>query len=218
MNNDSILKAEMILTGAGLLTKNKKNPYGNFSANYIRVKEAGLYGRASLIDDQSALSGIAIGRSDMATAGCEVIAVYNLLKKYDSGTKATELPDLIERFERSGVMLGGRFGVSAQAMEDLLKDMGLKTCFTSDQSDFDVLAAYCPHIILTVMNDGSNIFKQIHTIYVSREDAPDGAKYFRPYNAGLRDRFSSVEALIKALPGGKAKGISMIGVNGESRK
>ena len=214
MKNDHLLKAEALLSGVSLLNKNKKDPYGNLSSNYIKVKELGISGRQSLIDDQSALAGIAIGRSNMATAGCEVIAVYNLLKKYAGGTEAVELPELIECFERGGVVFSGRFGVSPQAMADLLRNKGLKVNFTSDQSDFDVIAHYCPDIILTVMNDGSNIFKQIHTIYVSREENADGKYYFRPYNAGVRDRFSSIDELINALPGGKAKGVSMIGVSG----
>ena len=216
MKNESLLKAGAILAGVNLLTKKGRDPYGNLSSNYIKAEEAGISGSGSLIDDQSKLGDLAIGRSNMASAGCEIVAVYNLLKKYKDGAKSVELPDLVERFERNGVVLGGRFGVSPHALATYLRSMGLKTNFTSDPSDFDVLAQYCPNIILTVMNDGSNIFKQIHTIYVSREDAPNGAKYFRPYNAGIRDRFSSIEDLIRALPGGKAKGISMIGVSGDS--
>lgn len=216
MKNESLLKAEAILAGVNLFTKKGRDPYGNLSTNYIKVKEAGLYESGSLIDDQSKLGDMAIGRSNMASAGCEIIAVYNLLKKYKGGAKSVELPDLVERFERNGIVLGGRFGVSPQAMANYLRSKGLKTNFTSDPSDFDVLAQYCPNMILTVMNDGSNIFKQIHTIYISREDASNGARYFRPYNAGLRDRFGSIDELIKALPGGKAKGISMIGVSGEN--
>ena len=216
MKNDHLLKAGALLAGVNLLTKNKKDPYGNLSANCIKANELGLKNRQSLIDDQSGLADMAIGRSNMATAGCEVIAVYNLLKRYSGGAKAAELPDLIETFEREGVVLGGRFGVSPQAMAGYLRDLGLKVNFTSDQSDFDVLAQYCPDMILTVMNDGSNIFKQIHSFYVSRENAAGGQYYFRPYNAGIRDRFTSIEDLIVALPGGKAKGVSMIGVSGEN--
>ena len=215
MKNDHLLKAGALLAGVNLLTKNKKDPYGNLSRNFIKANEFGLKNRQSLIDDQSALAGIAIGRSDMATAGCEVIAVYNLLKKYSGGSKSAELPDLIEYFERTGVVLSGRFGVSPQSMVDYLRSLGLKVNFTSDQSDFDVLAQYCPHMILTFMNDGSNIFKQIHTVYVSRETGSDGTFFFRPYNAGIRNRFGSIEELISALPGGKAKGVSMIGISGE---
>lgn len=217
MKNESLIKASTLLASVNLLSRNRKDPYGNLSANYIKVKDMGLLGRSSLIDDQSSLADIALGRSNMAAAGCEVIAVFNLLKRYNGGAKAVELPDLIEIFERNGAVLSGRFGVSPQAMADYLRDLGLKTNFTSDQSDFDVLAQYCPHMIVTVMNDGTNIFKQIHTFYVAREDTPDGARYFRPYNAGIRDRFRSIEDLIRALPGGKAKGISMIGISGESR-
>ncbi|MBQ7644680.1 MAG: hypothetical protein IJS84_06605, partial [Spirochaetales bacterium] len=211
MKNDSLLKAEALLTCVSFLNRKKKDPYGNLSANFIKVSKSGILGRHGLIDNQSALSDIAIGRSNMAAAGCEVIAVYNLLNRFSEGEKAVELPDLIECFERNGVVLGGIFGVLPQAMKRLLRDLGLKTNFTSDPSDFDVLAHYCPDIILTVMNDGTNIFKQVHSFYVRRESAGDGSFYFRPYNAGIRDRFSSIENLIRALPGGKAKGISMIG-------
>ena len=97
MKNESLIKASTLLASVNLLSRNRKDPYGNLSANYIKVKDMGLLGRSSLIDDQSSLADIALGRSNMAAAGCEVIAVFNLLKRYNGGAKAVELPDLIEK-------------------------------------------------------------------------------------------------------------------------
>ena len=158
-----------------------------------------------LIERQSELTNMSLGKSTLDYSGCEVIAVYNLLLKYDGGSFMVSLPELIEIFENDGILHAGRFGVSPRSILEYLRRIGLKVNYTEDESDFDLLGAFCDHFILTVMNDRDDIFKQVHTFYISKEQDKLTA-----HNAGLSMRYFEISEIIKALPGGRAKGICLI--------
>ena len=160
-----------------------------------------------LIERQSELKDMSLGKSTLDYSGCEVISVYNMLLRYDGGSHKVPLPELIEIFEKDGIIHAGRFGVSPKAIADYLKSRGLQVNFTTDESDIDVLGYFCDHFILTVMNDREDIFRQIHTFYISKTE-----EHFIAHNAGLRMRYFSISEIIKALPGGRAKGICLIAV------
>ena len=163
--------------------------------------------RAALIERQSELKDMSLGKSTLDYSGCEVIAVYNLLQSYSDRDFAVPLPTLIEIFEHDGILRAGRFGVSPRAMAEYLKGLGLRVNFTTDETDFDVLGFFCDHFILTVMNDRNDIFKQVHTFYISKEKGG-----FVAHNAGLRDRCLSISEVIRRLPEGRAKGLCLIGL------
>ena len=161
----------------------------------------------ALIEKQSEFDDIRLGKSTLDYSGCEVIACYNLLQRYDGGRLRMKLPEIIEMFERDGIIHAGRFGVSPKAIYDHLIKLGTEPDFTMDEGDFDLLGEYCDHFILTVMNDEKDIMKQVHTFYISRE-----GRRLISHNAGLRMRYFSIDEIIKALPGGRARGISLTAV------
>ena len=68
---------------------------------------------------------MALGKSNLAISGCEVIAVYNLLQSYSGRDFAVSLPTLIEIFEKDGILRAGHFGVSPKAIAEYLKGIGL---------------------------------------------------------------------------------------------
>ncbi|MBQ4467246.1 MAG: hypothetical protein II918_03395 [Firmicutes bacterium] len=174
------------------------------------MKEHKPLSAPALIERQSELKDMSLGKSTLDYSGCEVIAVYNMLLKYDEGSFSVSLPTLIETFEANGILHAGRFGVSPVSIADYLRSIGITVNYTTDETDFDVLGFYCNHFILTVLNDRDDIFKQIHTFYISK----DGDRLMA-HNAGLSMRYFSISEIIKALPGGRAKGICMIGVKDE---
>ncbi|MBR6472267.1 MAG: hypothetical protein IKS99_00860 [Firmicutes bacterium] len=184
----------------------RKNDVSNAEAFERHAEEKPEF-RTSLIERQDVLSDMSLGRSSLNYSGCEVIAVYNLLSRYDEGSFKVGLPELIETFEKDGIIHAGRFGVSPRSMAEYLRGLGLNVNFTTDETDFDVLGFYCDHFILTVMNDRRNIFKQVHTFYISKE-----GDCLISHNAGLRMRYFSISEIIKALPDGRAKGICLIGI------
>jgi len=189
-----------------------QNDISNVQAYRKRITEKPEF-RNALIERQVDFTDMSLGKSTLDYSGCEVIAVYNLLLKYRGGDLKAELPDLIEIFERDGILHAGRFGVSMKSIKKYLEDIGIEVNYTTDEGDFDLLGHFCDHFILTVMNDREDIFRQIHTFYISK----DGERLIA-HNAGLRMRYYSISEIIGALNGGKAKGICLMAVKERSEK
>ena len=113
----------------------KKKRILHFKEN--KDKDKGEY-----IEDQNLLKSLPFGSTDMAYAGCEVIAVYNLLKTLG---EYTGLNDLIEAFEKKGSVFNGYFGTSPYALYTFLKKRGLDVKFSARKRDFFVyfLPLFC---------------------------------------------------------------------------
>ncbi len=189
-----------------------QNDFSNVQAYRKRIAEKPEF-RNALIERQADFTDMSLGKSTLDYSGCEVIAVYNLLLKYSGGDFKVELPDLIEIFERDGILHAGRFGVSMKSVKKYLGDIGIEVNYTTDEEDFDLLGHFCDHFILTVMNDREDIFRQIHTFYISK----DGERLIA-HNSGLRMRYYSISEIIGALNGGRAKGICLMAVKERSEK
>ena len=189
-----------------------QNDISNVQAYRKRMAEKPGF-RTALIERQADFTDMSLGKSTLDYSGCEVIAVYNLLLKYGGGDLKVELPDLIEIFEKDGILHAGRFGVSMKSIKKYLGEIGIEVNYTTDEEDFDLLGHFCDHFILTVMNDREDIFRQIHTFYISK----DGERLIA-HNAGLRMRYYSISEIIGALKGGRAKGICLMAVKERSEK
>ena len=189
-----------------------QNDISNVQAYRKRIAEKPGF-RTALIERQADFTDMSLGKSTLDYSGCEVIAVYNLLLKYSGGDLKVELPNLIEIFEKDGILHAGRFGVSMKSIKKYLVEIGIEVNYTTDEEDFDLLGHFCDHFILTVMNDREDIFRQIHTFYISK----DGERLIA-HNAGLRMRYYSISEIIGALNGGKAKGICLMAVKERSEK
>ena len=189
-----------------------QNDISNVQAYRKRMAEKPGF-RTAIIERQADFTDMSLGKSTLDYSGCEVIAVYNLLLKYSDGDFKVELPDLIEIFEKDGILHAGRFGVSRKSIKKYLGEIGIEVNYTTDEEDFDLLGHFCDHFILTVMNDREDIFRQIHTFYISK----DGERLIA-HNAGLRMRYYSISEIIGALNGGKAKGICLMAVKERSEK
>jgi len=189
-----------------------QNDISNVQAYRKRIAEKPDF-RTALIERQADFTDMSLGKSTLDYSGCEVIAVYNLLLKYSGGELKVELPDLIEIFEKDGILHAGRFGVSPRSIRDYFRGRGVEVNYTEEEGDFDLLGSFCDHFILTVMNDRDDIFRQVHTFYISKE----GGRLIA-HNAGLRMRYYSISEIIGALKGGKAKGLCLIAVKERSEK
>ena len=107
--------------------------------------------------------------------------------------------------------LGGKFGTSPKALRDFLESKGFTTFFSTMEKDFDTLAAAYPSLIFTMYNDKNDIRKEIHTIHISKKGS-----MFTAHNVYCNGKvvgpFTSFDELIQNINGGKAKGISLIGI------
>ena len=88
--------------------------------NRIHNEEAETMLVTGLIEDQSRLKEIKLGLSDMAYAGCEVIAVYNAARLLG---KEYKLSELICNAERSGALMrNGKWGTNPFSLDRLCPD------------------------------------------------------------------------------------------------
>ena len=165
-----------------------------------------------LLEEQIYYKDIAYGRSDMAYAGCEIIAVYNALL---SMGRPADLPDLINDFERDGMVLSGRFGTAPLAIRDYFKTNGMSVETVFDPDSYEETARNSDVSILTLYNDGRSIFHKIHTICITRSDR--GYVAHNTYGDGqLLGPYPTIPELISGINGGFAKGIVMFGIKNGS--
>lgn len=161
------------------------------------------------IEDQDAYAAQPYGRSTMQRAGCEAIAAYNALLALRG--QAPTLTALTAWFRRSGMVLFGHWGTAPQAVRALLERLGLRCGWCTDSADFERFAAEHEVLILSYYNDIDDLFSGVHTVCITR----DGQGY-TAHNA-LRSTptrpYPTLAALIAALPGGRAGGIALVGVD-----
>lgn len=163
---------------------------------------------SGFLEKQNNYSSIAYGRSDMAYAGCEIIAVYNALLKLDL---TANLRELIEDFERDGMVLSGRFGTAPYAIRDYLKGRGLNVETEFDPERYDELARRSVVSILMLYNDRRNIFQKIHTVCITKDK--EGFTAHNMYGDGRPiGPYNDITGLIANVNGGYAKGIVMFGI------
>ena len=123
-----------------------QNDISNVQAYRKRMAEKPGF-RTAIIERQADFTDMSLGKSTLDYSGCEVIAVYNLLLKYSDGDFKVELPDLIEIFEKDGILHAGRFGVSMKSIKKYLGEIGIEVNYTTDEEDFDLLGHFCDHFI-----------------------------------------------------------------------
>ena len=164
-------------------------------------------GKDGFIEDQHAMKPLMFGRTDMAYAGCEIIAVYNALLSL--GYKK-DLTELISIFEKRGSVFGGRFGTSPYSLYRYLSETVGNVRFSFKRKDFERIAEESRVFIITYYNDAKDIMQQIHTVCVTK-DAEDVMKPHNAYCAQADIR--SVEGLEKGLGvGGRGKILFMTGI------
>ena len=150
------------------------------------------------VEDQNAYIDMPYGKSTMQFSGCEIFAVYNAMRSLLQHP-VMDLPELIFYFEKDGMALNGKFGTSPKA------------AFTAKEADFAAFAAKYPGLIFTMYNDRNDIRKEIHTIHISKKGS-----MFTAHNVYCNGKvvgpFTSFDELIQNINGGKAKGISLIGI------
>ncbi len=162
------------------------------------------------VEDQNAYIDMPYGKSTMQFSGCEIFAVYNAMRSLLQHP-VMDLPELIFYFEKDGMSLNGKFGTSPKALRDFLKSNGFTAAFTAKEADFAAFAAKYPGLIFTMYNDRNDIRKEIHTIHISKKGS-----MFTAHNVYCNGKvvgpFTSFDELIQNINGGKAKGISLIGI------
>lgn len=192
----------------------RKRKYNSYEENrhYFDVHLKSIIENGGFIEDQNSYSDIKYGKYSIKYSGCEIIAAYNaLISIKEEFGREFSFPGLISEFEKDGCMLSGKFGTSPKAIYDFFRKEGYNPKFSTKEKEFELIAKEYDSLIFTFYNDRKDIRKEIHTINVTKFSG----KFFahNVYCNGLvLGPFESMGMLLDNINGGKAKGISLIGI------
>ena len=207
ISNKNFLKAvDLILK----LISTKTYP-GNYENN-LEVFEKNHLPRIvqnkGYIEDQCNYYDMKYGDRTISDSGCQIIATYNAL--YDlTGEINPNFPDMIDYFEKDGIIFHGFFGTAPQAIEKYFKYLGFETMSSTEKEDYTNIQDNCDAFVFTYYNDIDDIMDMIHTINISKING----KYFL-HNSGygyLRE-YDSILDVVDKINGGRAKDIFLIGI------
>lgn len=142
------------------------------------------------IDNQNDWNQIKFGAVNMAYAGCEVIAAYNILYERGLGSGSDYMAGLISDFEKNGAVLGARIGTSPLAIRKQLKGRGINSrlLWRTDQASENAR-----DYIATFINNRNDLYDQIHTVAISKKE-----EGYVVYNAAKHIVADSLENAIAA--------------------
>lgn len=200
-----------------LMRKQQKTVRKDFSAHVAKNEEAfqkhvsAITKNKGFVEDQNSYTDMAYGDATMQYSGCEIFATYNAIYSI-TGKAVMSLAKMISEYEKDGMVLSGKFGTAPKAIKDFLDHHGFKTEMTTKEEEFDSFGKKFQSLILTMYNDKDDISKEVHTVNISKE----GGKYLAHNvycNGKVVGPEASVGELIGKMNGGRAKGISLIGVS-----
>ena len=200
-----------------LMRKQQKAVRKDYSGHLKKNEEAFQKHSAAIaknkgfVEDQNSYTDMAYGEATMQYSGCEIFATYNAIQAI-MGKQSMTLAKMISEYEKDGMVLSGKFGTAPKAIKDFLDKHGFQTEMTTNEADFDCYGKKFQSLILTMYNDKDDISKEVHTVNISKE----GGKYLAHNvycNGKVVGPSSTVKELIAGMNGGKAKGISLIGVS-----
>ena len=176
----------------------------NFKNHLEEIKKNDGY-----IEIQHLYKDMNYGNQTIDFCGCEIIATYNAI--YDlTGKHDISFPNMIDSFEKDGIVLSGFFGTAPRAIEDYLKNQGFKTISSSKKNEYDEIGEKSDALILTIFNDKNNIMNMVHTINITKKN---GGYYV--HNNGYKSyltKYNSISDLLLRINDGKAKDIFLIGI------
>lgn len=204
---DFLRKLHKVFKG-GKRSPYKKNLIKNkngFSAHAREVLCADGY-----IEEQLAYDDMFYGKKTIRFCGCEIIAVYNALRNIH-GKAPISFPEIINEFERDGIVLSGLFGTAPKAINDFLQRHGYRTNFSINIDEFDSISNDFDTMILTMYNDGDDIMQEVHTVCVTGHNGK-----LIGHNVKCTGKpsgpFESISDMLSKVCHGRAKGISLIGI------
>lgn len=163
------------------------------------------------IEDQNSYVDMPFGECTLQSSGCGVIATCNLLLHLRPEA-ACSLSETAAAFEKDGMVLGGKWGVSPGAIRDYLESRGFRVRVAFRESQYETLAENSQGLILTMYNDRNDIRRQLHTIAITKEQG----QYFA-HNVYCDGRTAgpcaSLTGLLESLHEGRAAGVILLAVS-----
>lgn len=148
-------------------------------------------GKEKYITNQSKLTELRFGTSNMGNAGCELIAIYNAILLKEG--KKISLSKLIYQCEISGyTALTGQWGTNPYRIGKLITKSGMN--YTAIKSRFNLKMKKGGVFIVSFWNS-KNILKGIHTIAIKVKSK----NRIKSYNDVYSDSSKTVKGTFKKL-------------------
>ena len=183
---------------------NLENNIQNFPKHLNTIKR-----NKGFIEDQRNYEDLKYGMKTISFSGCEIIAAYNAL--YDlTGEENINLPEMIDYFEKDGILLYGNLGTAPQSVEEYFNKLGFETMLSTNREEYLNIQNACDTYILTKFNNIDDITKLIHTICITKKNGK-----FHAHNNGYSGPFiqyDSISDILTTIDGGKAKDIVLLGI------
>ena len=177
---------------------NKKN----FENHRQIIKNNGGY-----IEDQKSYKDMKYGTKTIEYSGCEIIATYNAIYFLTKDEKIS-FPEMIDAFEKDGILLDGEFGTSPHSIENYLKSKGYNTISSCNIEEYDNIGESYDVFIITFYNNKYDIMDMIHTTAITKENG----SFYIHNNGNQEIGYKSISELLKKIDNGMAKDIFLIGI------
>ncbi len=211
IDNQTVINALDIMRKQQHVAKKDFSSHDKANEAAFAKHQATISAAGGFIENQNAYTNMAYGDATMQFSGCEIFATYNAMQ-HIGGKNVMSLPQMIAAYEKDGIVLSGKFGTAPLAIADFLKKQGYKTEVSTNEADFDTLGTKHDGLILTMYNDKNDISKEVHTVNISKENGQ-----FTAHNVYCNGKVvgpcKNVTELIGNINGGKARGISLIGIS-----
>ena len=176
----------------------------NFENHRQIIKKNGGY-----IEDQHNYEDMNYGKKTIAYSGCEIIATYNAIY-FLTKDENLSFPEMIDAFEKNGMLLNGEFGTSPHSIEIYLKLKGYNTNSSCNKEEYDNIGENYDVLIITFYNNKDNIFDMVHTTAVTKDNGK-----FHIHNNGYNSQkvdYNSISELFDKIDDGMTQDIYLIGI------
>ncbi len=169
---------------------------GNRNHTNNRAEEEKLI--RTLITDQSKLSSMRFGDSNVGKTGCEAVALFNILAMKG---RPKRLSDIIRHLEERQTLVNrGKWGTNPFELDKILYDYGLDYEIMETLEEAEEKISIGDIFFITVWNDKKNPFKGIHG-YDSRliRDESTGELIYGVFNRTYRNSPERAGSLREAV-------------------
>ena len=236
ITNDRMLKTLRLLRLAGeripsVLSSRIVREHFDFNVQSFLNHRDKVTADGGFIENQNEFSDMYYGSASVRFSGCEVIAVYNVMRALTG--KEPSLPKLIAAFEKNGMIFYGSLGTDPGEMKYFLKKQGFHVEEYTNDADFsrlfktsscegergsDTLQGAVPEneaFVLTFYNDRKDILQGLHTAAVTS----DGRGLYLHNDGGTRARgpYAGLSWVLNEYEYRGAGMISIIHVKSERR-
>lgn len=148
-------------TPASQIEQNKKSNMNHL--HLIKPKE--------FIENQHSLSDLQMGNKSIAFCGCGAVAVYNVLLGLFNSVDTRDFLSVIGNFEKKGLTLKGRFGISPTSIRDYFRknNFHVDSTFSTKPEKINAIGEADDAFVCTIYNKKNNLFGGIHHVAVTKD-------------------------------------------------